>query len=50
MVDPHVAGFLARIHYGGDNNDIATFIDDSYPRVTSSGVEVGDVRGAVSLL
>lgn len=32
MVSPIVAGYLARIAAGGDNNDLVTYMNDTVPR------------------
>ena len=37
MVDPHVAGFLARIYLGGTNNNIVTYLNDTFPRTPAAG-------------
>ncbi len=42
ILDPHAVGFLARMHLGGDNNNIATYINDTFPRVAPAGQNVGD--------
>eukprot|EP01113_Clastostelium_recurvatum_P007970 TRINITY_DN13732_c0_g1_i4.p1 TRINITY_DN13732_c0_g1~~TRINITY_DN13732_c0_g1_i4.p1 ORF type:complete len:563 (-),score=135.34 TRINITY_DN13732_c0_g1_i4:304-1992(-) len=46
IVDPYTLGYLARSFFGGNNNDRATYMDDTIPRLATSAWK-GDVQVTV---
>lgn len=40
IVDPHVAAYLARLHLGGNNDNIATYLADTIPPVVAAGSNI----------
>lgn len=40
FVDPHIAGYLARLQLGGNNDNIATYLDDTVPASATAGASV----------